>query len=176
MKYINIGEPNAVMWVAEDSSSGVSRPGDSEWVAYLEWCATGGVPAPLRQPAPLPSLDNARADATARLSRAVDEALQPILSQYAAAEVASWAEQLTEASAWLADSTARTPLIDAICGGGDKTTLCNTIVDKSIAYKQLSGPVFAWRGKCSTWIDNAADVATLMSWQARYPEVPNAAY
>ncbi|WP_368566283.1 hypothetical protein [Pseudoxanthomonas sp. UTMC 1351] len=148
--------------------------GDPEWALYEAWCASGNTAQPFGAQS-LPTLDEARALAIVHLHAAVDSTLAPILSQYATSEVSSWPVQLAEATTWLADSTAPTPLIDSLCGGTDKAALCASVIAKGNAYSHVSGAVFAWRRACSDWVETVTDVAALSEWNPQYPQVPYAA-
>ena len=166
------GRTDACLAIDADGSSAYLTNRDSEWAHYEAWCTSGNTAEPFGGQ-PLPTLDAARAQAHLRLHAAVDSALAPILSQYATSEVSSWPVQLAEAVTWLADSTAPTPLIDSLCGGGtDKAALCQSIISKGNAYGQVSGAVFGWRRACSEWVETVDDVKALTTWQPHFPHLP----
>jgi hypothetical protein len=69
--------------------------------------------------------------------------LLAIANPYQPAERETWAVQMTEAEAWLADNNNTTPMIDAICAGRgiDKPTLVGYIMANTNLFRQASGGI-----------------------------------
>lgn len=86
-------------------------------------------------------LEQARRDAQRRINDAYQSELGAILGDYPEAETKTWDKQETEARAYQADSTASTPLIDAIASARsmDKAELVSRIIAKADAWIALSG-------------------------------------
>lgn len=64
-------------------------------------------------------------------------------------EISTWTKQESESRSWLADDTASTPLIDAMCAarGVDKAYLVAKIVEKADAYAAAIGTLTGIRQK-----------------------------
>lgn len=102
------------------------------------------------------SNDELRRDVLNMINAQADFALEPITLLYPKNEVASWSEQCSEASAWIADQTAPTLLIDTITGPLDdaqKSDFCHAILTKANEYKTTVGRVIAWRRACTAWVE-----------------------
>jgi hypothetical protein len=176
MRYLQIADPDAIKWEDTRGNSGVIRSSDTEdWAQYAAWLDEGNEPEPYRS-RPALTLDQARGWASTQLNSAVDAELQPTLSKYAKVEAESWPVQLAEASQWLIDSSASTPLVDSLCDAAGKAEMCHAIIAKGAHYARLCGQVIAWRRACSAWIDASNSVDDLVSWQPIYPEVPRASH
>ncbi|MFL1552511.1 hypothetical protein ACI77I_26080 [Pseudomonas sp. D47] len=177
MNYFEIpGEPDAALWQKSDGNSGVVREGLNGWNDYLHWLAAGNTLASL-VPADTRSLDELRVDALGLINIAADQALEPITRLYPRAEIDTWPEQCKEAQAWLSDTMASAPLIDAICGPqrmAEKRELCETILSKAITYREAVGAVIGWRRAITSWVEAQSEPALLISFTPRCPEVPDA--
>lgn len=72
-----------------------------------------------------------------------------LTSSIPASEISTWAKQESEARAYLVDSTASTPFIDAIslARGVDKSYLVDKIIEKADAYTAVVGTLTGVRQK-----------------------------
>ena len=64
-------------------------------------------------------------------------------------EISTWTKQESEARIWLADNSANTPLLDAMCAARevDKEYLVNKIIEKADAYAVAIGTLTGIRQK-----------------------------
>lgn len=78
-----------------------------------------------------------------------DAAISRLTSSIPTSEISTWAKQESEARAYLLDSTASTPFIDAIClaRGIDKSYLVDKIIEKADAYAVVVGMLTGVRQK-----------------------------
>lgn len=105
-------------------------------------------------------LKRAKAGALQRINESYSEKLAHILADYPDAETKTWDKQESEARAYHADSSAPTPLIDAIAAARnlDKAELVQRVIAKADAWIALSG---AATGKRQALEDAIADAKTL---------------
>jgi hypothetical protein len=172
MRYQFSPTAGEIIWFTDDGNTFVIRQIDeAEWSAYQAWLEEGNVTEPFDDGRATTLLDASR-DAAERLHRAADAQLRPVTSQYPTGEVLSWPVQLAEASQWLVDPAAPTPLVDSLCDAAGKAEMCHAIIAKGAHYATLCGQVIAWRRACSVWIEGCTDAAALAAWQPQYPEVP----
>ena len=78
-----------------------------------------------------------------------ENAVSQLTSSVPNSEISTWAKQESEARAYLLDSTASTPFIDAIClaRGIDKSYLVDKIIEKADAYAVVVGMLTGVRQK-----------------------------
>lgn len=125
----------------------------------------GPVPAAMLveiEAANAPSLADLKAAKKIEVNKECDLRMNALVASYPAQEVATFAKQETEARAFLANSAASTPLIDALAAnrGVPKAELAARIVAKADAFAAYAGRVIGYRQKLEDQID-AATEATL---------------
>lgn len=78
-----------------------------------------------------------------------ETAISSLTSSIPASEISTWTKQEQEARAYLLDSTASTPFIDAIClaRGCEKSYLVGKIIEKADAYAVAVGTLTGVRQK-----------------------------
>ena len=78
-----------------------------------------------------------------------ETAISSLTSSIPTSEISTWAKQESEARAYLVDSTASTPFIDAISlvRGVDKSYLVDKIIEKADAYTAVVGTLTGVRQK-----------------------------
>lgn len=113
-------------------------------------------------PAP-PSLEEVKTARLAEVNAAYDEAVSALVATYPDAELLTFDKQEAEARAWLADSAADTPLIDALAAGRgmDKAELVSRIMKKADAFAVAVGFLTGQRQRYEDEISaagNAEDV------------------
>tara|TARA_R100001039_G_scaffold39097_1_gene43807 strand:- start:1259 stop:1750 length:492 start_codon:yes stop_codon:yes gene_type:complete len=122
---------------------------------------TGGFTTPPKYT----TLEEARADKQREINAAYSSELDAILSDYPEAETKTWDKQESEARAYQDDSTASTPLIDAIATARsmDKAELVQRVIAKADAWIALSG---AATGKRQALEDAIASTESLEALDA----------
>lgn len=116
-------------------------------------------------PAP-PSLEEVKTARLAEVNAAYDEAVSALVATYPDAELLTFDKQEAEARAWLADSAADTPLIDALAAGRgmDKAELVSRIMKKADAFAVAVGFLTGQRQRYEDEISaagNAEDVESV---------------
>lgn len=113
-------------------------------------------------------LASAKADAQRRVDDEYEAELNAILSDYPNAETKTWDKQESEARAYQADSSAPTPLIDAIATARDmdKAELVQRVIAKADAWIALSGAATGKRQALEDAIASADTFETVeaISW------------
>jgi hypothetical protein len=106
-----------------------------------------------------------RDDRAARIRAEGNTRLLAIANPYQPSERETWPVQMSEAEAWLKDSTAPTPMIDAIATGRriDKSILITYIMDNTNLFRQASGIILGQQQSLLVAIYSAATVDTLMA-------------
>jgi predicted house-cleaning NTP pyrophosphatase (Maf/HAM1 superfamily) len=86
----------------------------------------------------------------------------PIIEGIPAVERESWKKQETEARAYIADSAAPTPLIDALAAsrGVDKADLVSRIIVKADLFATISGQLIGKRQALEDAVNALSDKAT----------------
>ncbi|WP_161785131.1 hypothetical protein [Aeromonas hydrophila] len=162
------GQPDIVMWMTQHGS-GIAREGDPEWDVYQTLLASGKTPDPLPQPT------LAQEQAEKLVHDEAERMLAAYRSSYSSIEVESWPQQATEASAWLMDETAPTPLLLAIIQPDeDLRELCNKVLANATAYQQTVADVIQWRRSASQTIADLFASGPVTHLIVHYPEVPHA--
>jgi hypothetical protein len=100
-----------------------------------------------------------------RIRALVNETLLAIATPYQPAERETWPIQVTEAERWLADATAETPMIDAICAGRNisKAVLIGYIMDNTTAFRAASGMILGQQQALLERIYSVTTVAELLA-------------
>lgn len=113
-------------------------------------------------PPPL-SLAKLKSLKIAEIEQAADAAIAPITSAYPIAERDTWPIQEAEAVAWTANSTAATPMLNAIATarGQNLTDVAANVLTKAAAFKALAGATFGKRKAKRDLIDAATTPAEL---------------
>ncbi|WP_416242738.1 hypothetical protein ACLSSQ_11555 [Azospira sp. APE16] len=103
------------------------------------------IPQPEPEP-PLPPSDP-KASALAAINASCEETIASIQAGYPLSEVLSWPKQESEARSYIADSSASTPLLDALAEarGIDKAELARRVILKADAFAQFSGSAIGKR-------------------------------
>lgn len=127
------------------------------------------------EPPSPPSLEEVKTARLAEVNAAYDEAVSALVSTYPASELITFDKQEAEARAWLADSSARTPLIDAlVLGRGiDKAELVRRIVAKAEAFAVATGYLTGQRQRFEDLLDAATTAEEVEAIVPEYklPEV-----
>lgn len=91
-------------------------------------------------PAP-PSLEEVKAAKLSEVNAAYDEAVSAMVSTYPSTELLTFDKQESEARAWLSNSSAETPLVNALAAGRgmDKGELVSRIITKADAFAVATG-------------------------------------
>ena len=99
-------------------------------------------------PAPL-TLEEQKNARLAEINAAYNLAVSSLVSTYPSTELLTFDKQETEARAWLADSSAETPLVDALAEGRgmDKAELVSRIIKKADAFAVATGYLTGQRQK-----------------------------
>lgn len=120
-------------------------------------------------PAP-PSLEEVKAARLAEVNAAYDEAVSALVDTYPDAELLTFDKQEAEARAWLADISARTPLIDALAAGRgmDKAELVSRIIAKAEAFATTTGYLTGQRQRFEDLIDAATTAEEVESIVPEY--------
>ena len=84
-----------------------------------------------------------------KANKEYENTVNSITASIPQSEISTWAKQESEARAYLLDSTASTPFIDAIClaRGIDKSYLVDKIIEKADAYAVVVGMLTGVRQK-----------------------------
>ncbi|WON73742.1 hypothetical protein [Nitrosospira sp. Is2] len=101
------------------------------------------------QPPVPPGARQMTAAAFARIDSAYEAAVKAMTKSYPGDEVGSWPQQEAEARAWLMDSRASTPWIDAAATGRgiDKAALIDKIITKASLFTPAHGQLTGKRQK-----------------------------
>lgn len=120
-------------------------------------------------PAP-PSLEEVKAARLAEVNAAYDEAVSALVDTYPDAELLTFDKQEAEARAWLADISARTPLINALAEGRgmDKAELVRRIIAKAEAFATTTGYLTGQRQRFEDLIDAATTAEEVESIVPEY--------
>lgn len=117
---------------------------------------------------PESALNRAQTAARQHINDAYQEELNAILHDYPDAETKTWDKQEQEARAYQVDSSASTPLLDAVATARnmDKTELVSRVIAKADAWISLSGAATGKRQWLEDQINNAATVeaAEAVTW------------
>lgn len=97
--------------------------------------------------APAPGLADLKRLKIAEIELAAEAAIAPITSAYPIAERDTWPIQEAEAAAWSANSSAPTPMLDAIAAQRGMTIadLVTSVQTKAASFKALAGATFGRR-------------------------------
>jgi hypothetical protein len=97
------------------------------------------------------------------LNRNLDKKLSSYFNQFSSIEKSTWDSQLAEAKAFLADSTAATPLLSGIAVGRGITVdeLAQKVVEKATIYQGLVSELIGSKQALETQIQTAATDAAL---------------
>lgn len=116
-------------------------PGNRDRQAFQGWLDAGNTPDPAA------TQDDAKASALAAINAACEQVIASIQTGYPASEVSSWPKQEAEARACIANSSAATPLLDALAEarGIDKAELAARVILKADAFAQYSGAAIGKR-------------------------------
>ncbi|MBY6208771.1 MULTISPECIES: hypothetical protein [Halomonas] len=113
-------------------------------------------------------LEDARQSAMRSINDAYEAELASIRSEYPESEQMTWDKQEREARAYLADSGADTPLLDALSTGRgmDKSELATRIIAKADAWMQASGLATGKRQALEDQIRDAetVEVVEAITW------------
>lgn len=112
-----------------------------DWQEYQAWLVAGNSPEPAE------TQDEVKASALASINASCERAIVAIQSGYPSSEVLSWPKQEAEARSYVADSSAPTPLLDALAEarGIDKTELAARVILKADAFAKYSGTAIGKR-------------------------------
>lgn len=137
---------------------------DAEWTRCLQeqgWTIANGTlfAPPALTLAQAKSLQNDQIIASAQL------ALQQVVSAYPDLEVATWPQQLTEATAYTASNTAATPMLSSIAtaSGDTVAALAANVISKASTFQSASGAVVGKRVKLMKQIAAATTVAAVQA-------------
>ncbi|PPC95752.1 MAG: hypothetical protein CTY32_08630 [Methylotenera sp.] len=88
--------------------------------------------------------------------------MEPIINGIPSIERESWKKQETEARAYVADSAASTPLIDALAAtrGVDKAELVSRIINKADLFATISGQLIGKRQALEDAVNALPESAT----------------
>ena len=123
------------------------------------------VAASLPEPTPEELLAKARAVKLAEINAATDAVLRTLTATYPASELLTFDKQETEARAYLADSTAPTPLLTALAVGRGITLadLAGRVIAKADAFAAASGYVIGQRQALEDQLDAAQTVEAVQA-------------
>lgn len=108
-----------------------------------------------------PTLDQAKAQQTATIVSACQDALAQVTASYPDLEVSTWGQQLAEAQSYSANSSAVTPLLTAIsaASGQSVADLATGVLQKAAGYQATSGAAIGKRLALCAQIDAATTIA-----------------
>lgn len=111
---------------------------------------------------PAPTLEALKLKNLGDINTAFEEAMLPIINGIPAIERESWKKQETEARAYVADSAAQTPLIDALAEtrGVDKAELVSRIITKADLFATISGQLIGKRQALEDAVNALPETAT----------------
>lgn len=97
------------------------------------------------------------------IEHAAESAIAPITSAYPSTERDTWPIQEAEAVAWTANSSAATPMLNAIASarGETLTDVAAKVLTKAASFKTLAGATFGKRKAKRDLIDAATTAAEL---------------
>jgi hypothetical protein len=126
------------------------------------WEATNGTATDGEIFAACPGL---RDDRAVRIRAEGNARLLAIANPYQPSERETWPVQISEAEAWLKDTNAATPMIDAIVSGRgiDKSLLITYIMDNTNLFRQASGIILGQQQALLVQIYTAATVEALLA-------------
>ena len=114
------------------------------------------------------TIDEARAAALNAVNARCAKELASVRAGYPDDEVQSWAKQEAEARAYLANPSAQTPLLSALCAarGMDMAELAPKVVAKADAFAVATGTIIGTRQACEDEIYAAktAEEASAVVW------------
>lgn len=118
---------------------------------------------PVPAPDPGPTLAQQKSLKFAEIEQAAEAAVAPITAAYPIAERDTWPIQEAEAVAWTANSTAPTPILNAIATARGQTlaAVAANVLTKAAAFKALAGATFGKRKAKRDLIDAATTAAEL---------------
>lgn len=115
-------------------------------------------------PAPAaPTLTDVKAVQVQAIVKACEAQLSQITSPYPPSEIASWDSQYLEASAWTADNSAQTPLLNAIIAQNGQTLAAQaaSVLSKASAFKAASGAAIGRRQLLTDQINAITDTTAI---------------
>ncbi len=110
-------------------------------------------------------LATAQANQILLINKACQEALAAVITSYPELEVLSWDQQLSEAEAYTANSSASTPLLSAISTASGKTVaaLSASIITENTTYKASVGAIIGKRQNLTAQINAATSVPAVQA-------------
>ncbi|WP_019573372.1 hypothetical protein [Curvibacter lanceolatus] len=133
-----------------------SDEANTDYQAFLAWMADGNRPAPV----PVPTLAEARALQVQAINDACQAALATITAPYPPSEALTWDQQLAEAQAYAASSSASTPMLSAICVASGKALaeLAARVLALNAQFKAAVGAAIGKRQALTAQIKAATTV------------------
>lgn len=125
------------------------RPGNYLWIAYLEWIAAGGVTEPFDSRSPDEIAAEEKAIAAKRIRDDGAAKLAALGNPYSEEEQKTWDTQEAEALAWMADNSAKCPLITgmAVNRGIPISLMVQKILENAELFKDVSGKILGLQQK-----------------------------
>lgn len=119
--------------------------------------------------APVMSLADARVAQNADILAVAQAALAEVVAAYPDLEVATWPQQLAEAAAYTASSSAATPMLAAISAASGETiaALAVSIMAKADAFQTAAGAVIGKRIALMSKISAATKISSVqaVTWE-----------
>ncbi|MCW7556485.1 hypothetical protein NX722_28385 [Endozoicomonas gorgoniicola] len=142
----------------EDNAFIPKDDGNRDYVGYKKWCDEGNTPE-VWQPEK-PTLERAKAAKLQEINDGCDKELKKLIASYPQVEVISWDEQVLEAKAYQADSSATTTLLDGLAAGRgiEKAELVQRVIAKAEAFQAYSGRVIGQRQSLEDRLNSAETV------------------
>lgn len=141
-----------------------SDEANNDYQAFLAWMADGNRPAPV----PAPTLAEAKALQVRVINDACQAALATITAPYPPSEALTWDQQLAEAQAYTASSSASTPMLSAICAASGKALadLAARILALNAEFKAAVGAAIGKRQALTAQVEAATtlDAVAAVVW------------
>lgn len=111
---------------------------------------------------PPKTVDELKQNKLLEINSAFEQSIQQITAGYPASETSSWGKQEAEARAYVADTAATTPLIDALstARGVTKAELATRIIAKADLFATVSGQLIGYRQSLEDAINALQNTAT----------------